>query len=147
MKEVSAVEVDNLTYRYADRTALDGISFTVARGEIFGLLGPNGGGKTTLFRILSTLLVPDGGSARVFGLDVRLEPQAVRRRIGVVFQNQSLDRRLSPAENLSHQGHLYGLRGLRSLSGRPRCSSASGFRIAATTRWKVSPGACAGGSS
>ena len=106
-----AVEVENLTYRYGDRTALDGISFSVAPGEIFGLLGPNGGGKTTLFRVLSTLLVPDAGSARLFGLDVAREPLAVRRRIGVVFQNQSLDRRLTAAENLMHQGHLYGLRG------------------------------------
>ncbi len=106
-----AIEVENLTYRYGDRTALDGISFSVAPGEIFGLLGPNGGGKTTLFRVLSTLLVPDAGSARLFGLDVAREPLAVRRRIGVVFQNQSLDRRLTAAENLMHQGHLYGLRG------------------------------------
>ena len=106
-----AVEIDNLSYRYGDRTALDGVSFSVAPGEVFGLLGPNGGGKTALFRILSTLLVPETGSARLFGLDVALEPLAVRRRIGVVFQDQSLDRRLTAAENLVHQGHLYGLRG------------------------------------
>ena len=81
------------------------------RGEIFGLLGPNGGGKTTLFRILSTLLTPAEGRARLFGLDVAREPLAVRRRIGVVFQNQSLDRRLTTSENLMHHGHLYGLRG------------------------------------
>ncbi len=68
------------------------------RGEIFGLLGPNGGGKTTLFRILSTLLTPAEGRARLFGLDVAREPLAVRRRIGVVFQNQSLDRRLTTSE-------------------------------------------------
>lgn len=68
------------------------------RGEIFGLLGPNGGGKTTLFRILSILLTPAEGRARLFGLDVAREPLAVRRRIGVVFQNQSLDRRLTTSE-------------------------------------------------
>ncbi len=111
MAESTAVAIENLTYRYGERVALNKVSFSVSRGEIFGLLGPNGGGKTTLFRILSTLLRPAGGSARVFGVDVAAEPLAVRRRIGVVFQNQSLDRRLTAEENLVHQGHLYGLRG------------------------------------
>ena len=111
MAEQPTVAIENLTYRYGERLALNGVSFSVSRGEIFGLLGPNGGGKTTLFRILSTLLQPAGGSARIFGIDVAAEPLAVRRRIGVVFQNQSLDRRLTAEENLVHQGHLYGLRG------------------------------------
>jgi ABC-2 type transport system ATP-binding protein len=111
MSEPAAVQVQNLSYRYGERVALKGISFAVSRGEIFGLLGPNGGGKTTLFRILSTLLQPEGGSARILGADVAAEPLAVRRRIGVVFQNQSLDRRLTAEENLVHQGHLYGLKG------------------------------------
>ena len=106
-----AVEVQNLVCRYGQRLALRGISFSVAPGEIFGLLGPNGGGKTTLFRVLATLFVPDEGQARVFDLDVTRDSAAIRSRIGVVFQNQSLDRRLTAAENLLHQGHLYGLRG------------------------------------
>ncbi|MBI1357912.1 MAG: ATP-binding cassette domain-containing protein [Acidobacteria bacterium] len=106
-----AVEVRDLTFRYGDRVALNGVSFAVGQGEIFGLLGPNGGGKTTLFRILSTLLSPAAGQARIFGLDVSAEPLEVRRRIGVVFQNQSLDRRLSVQENLECQGRLYGLTG------------------------------------
>ena len=111
MASVPAVEVQDVVFRYGDRIALDKVSFSVDKGEIFGLLGPNGGGKTTLFRILSTLLKPDSGSARVMGLDVASKPLAVRGRIGVVFQNQSLDRKLSAFENLIHQGHLYGLRG------------------------------------
>ncbi len=111
MPSAPAVEVRDLVFRYGDRTALDKISFSVEKGEVFGLLGPNGGGKTTLFRILSTLLKPDAGAARVMGLDVAREPFAVRGRIGVVFQNQSLDRKLTASENLVHQGHLYGLRG------------------------------------
>ncbi len=82
-------------------------------GERFGLLGPNGGGKTTLMRILSTLLVPTAGRASVAGIDVVRDPTSVRRRIGVVFQHASLDPWLTPAENLRHQGHLYGLRGSR----------------------------------
>jgi ABC-2 type transport system ATP-binding protein len=111
MHAKTAVDINDLVYRYGDRVALNGIGFSVACGEIFGLLGPNGGGKTTLFRILSTLLEPQQGSAKVFDIDVARDPLAVRRRIGVVFQNQSLDRNLTPAENLRHQGHLYGLHG------------------------------------
>jgi ABC-2 type transport system ATP-binding protein len=99
------------------RTALQEVSFAVREGEVFGLLGPNGGGKTTLFRILSTLLLPTGGTARIFGLDVVAQPAGVRRRIGVVFQAPSLDRKLTVRENLTHQGHLYGLHG-QSLRGR-----------------------------
>ena len=111
MPVVPAVEVSNVVFRYGDAVALDGVGFTVRPGEIFGLLGPNGGGKTTLFRILSTLLAPGGGAARIFGWDVTKEALKVRGQIGVVFQNQSLDRRLSVVENLVHQGRLHGLRG------------------------------------
>ena len=106
-----AVAVADLGYAYGARTALRGVGFTVAPGEIFGLLGPNGGGKTTLFRILSTLYRPATGSVRLFDLDPVRRPDAVRRRIGVVFQSPSLDGHLTVTENLRHQGHLYGLRG------------------------------------
>jgi ABC-2 type transport system ATP-binding protein len=75
------------------------------------LLGPNGGGKSTLFRILSTMMVPTGGRAEVAGHDVARDPAAVRRSIGVVFQTQSLDKALTVAENLRSQGHLHGLSG------------------------------------
>jgi ABC-2 type transport system ATP-binding protein len=111
------VRVEDLTHRYGERTALDRVSFDVRAGEIFGLLGPNGGGKTTLFRILSTQLVQTGGTARVFGFDVARRAREVRRRIGVVFQSQSVDGKLTVAENLRHQGHLYGLGGA-SLNAR-----------------------------
>ena len=97
MSSSVAVQVDQLSFSYGERKALDNVDFEVSRGEIFGLLGPNGGGKTTLFRILSTLLPPESGTARIFGSDVTQEPLEVRRNIGVVFQNQSLDRRLSVA--------------------------------------------------
>jgi ABC-2 type transport system ATP-binding protein len=105
------VEVEDLTHRYGERVALDRVRFDVSAGEMFGLLGPNGGGKTTLFRILSTQLVQTSGAARIFGFDVAREAREVRRRIGVVFQSQSVDGKLTVAENLRHQGHLYGLRG------------------------------------
>ena len=108
---LNAVQVEGLAYSYNGTEALRGVGFAVGSGDIFGLLGPNGGGKTTLFRILSTLLLPAAGRASVFGVDVAGDPLAVRRRIGVVFQNQSLDRRLTAKENLVHQGHLYGLHG------------------------------------
>ena len=105
------IEVQNLTHRYGDRIALNAISFEVKAGEVFGLLGPNGGGKSTLFRILSTMMVPTKGRAVLAGHDVMREPAEVRRRVGVVFQTQSLDKSLTVEENLRSQGHLHGLSG------------------------------------
>jgi ABC-2 type transport system ATP-binding protein len=105
------IQVDNLRHQYDTRVALDGVSFDVRAGEIFGLLGPNGSGKTTMFRILSTLMLPSGGRATIGGLDVATQPNRVRREIGVVFQAPSIDIKLTAEENLRHIGHLYGLRG------------------------------------
>lgn len=110
-REPPVVEVANLRHAYGQRVALEGVSLRVEAGEIFALLGPNGSGKTTLFRILSTLLPAPQGAVRVAGLDLATERDAVRRQIGVVFQSPSLDKQLSARENLTHQGHLYGLRG------------------------------------
>ena len=107
----AVISVRNLIHRYQDRVALNGISFDVRPAELFGLLGPNGSGKTTLFRILSTLMVPSSGTAIVAGFDAVCEPAGLRRVIGVVFQAQSVDPKLTAYENLWHQGHLYGLRG------------------------------------
>lgn len=107
----AVIEVRSLAHRYGEREALRGISFDVRAAEIFGLLGPNGSGKTTLFRILSTLMLPSGGEALVMGHDVARDPVGVRRRIGIVFQAQSIDLKLTAEENLRHQGHLYGISG------------------------------------
>jgi ABC-2 type transport system ATP-binding protein len=107
----AAVAVDAVSKTFGNRQALDAVTIAAARGEIVALLGPNGGGKTTLFRIISTLMHPDSGAARVCGLDTVAEAAAVRRKIGVVFQSPSLDKKLTAAENLKHHGHLYGLRG------------------------------------
>jgi ABC-2 type transport system ATP-binding protein len=107
----AVISVQNLVHRYEDRTALNGVSFDVRPAELFGLLGPNGSGKTTLFRILSTLMIPSAGRALVMGFDAALDPSSLRRQIGVVFQAQSVDLKLTAYENLWHQGHLYGLRG------------------------------------
>jgi ABC-2 type transport system ATP-binding protein len=109
--EPAVISVEDVVHRYGDRAALNGVSFDVRRAELFGLLGPNGSGKTTLFRILSTLMIPVGGRATIMGFDVARDPNDVRRQIGVVFQAQSIDVKLTAAENLWHQGHLYGLHG------------------------------------
>jgi ABC-2 type transport system ATP-binding protein len=105
------ISVEHLVHRYGDRSALNGVSFDVRPAELFGLLGPNGSGKTTLFRILSTLMLPTAGRATIMGCDAAQEPARLRRQIGVVFQAQSIDLKLTAYENLWHQGHLYGLQG------------------------------------
>ena len=107
----SAVSLNGIEHWYGDHQALKGLSLDIEAGQIFGLLGPNGGGKTTLFRILSTLLPLQNGEALIHGLSVQNQPQAIRYRIGVTFQSPSLDLKLTVAENLLHQGHLYGLAG------------------------------------
>lgn len=106
-----AIQVERLRHVYGTRVALDDVSFSVARGEMFGLLGPNGGGKTTLFKILSTLTPATSGAATVFGDAVRVAPAAVRRHLGVVFQHPSVDDKLTVRENLMCHGFLYGLHG------------------------------------
>ncbi len=105
------IEVQQLRHAYGDRTALDGVSFQVAKGEIYGLVGPNGSGKSTLFRILSTMMAPGGGRAAVAGHDVVREAEKVRLHTGVVFQSASLDKKLTVEENLRGQGHLFALSG------------------------------------
>jgi len=107
----AVISVQEIVHRYENRTALDGVSFDVRPAELFGLLGPNGSGKTTLFRILSTLMLPTAGRAVIMGHDAAKDPNGLRRQIGVVFQAQSIDVKLSAFENLRHQGHLYGLHG------------------------------------
>jgi ABC-2 type transport system ATP-binding protein len=106
-----AIVVRDLVKSFGERRALDGISLEVRRGELFCLLGPNGGGKSTLFRILATLSLPDAGSAEVAGHDVVSDAAGVRSRLGVVFQSPSLDGKLTILENLRCGGALYGLRG------------------------------------
>ncbi|MDA0836163.1 MAG: ATP-binding cassette domain-containing protein [Planctomycetota bacterium] len=105
------VETESISHFYGELRALNEVSLSVPRGEFYALLGPNGGGKTTLFKILSTSLLPSSGSAKILGFDCEKEHFSIRSRIGVVFQNASLDKRLKVRENLEHQGHLYGLKG------------------------------------
>ena len=111
MNASAAISVSRLVHRYGERLALDGLDLEVERGEIFALLGPNGGGKTTLFRLLSTLIPLQSGRIEVLGYDAVGQTRELRQRIGVVFQAASLDKKLSVEENLRHQGHLYGMSG------------------------------------
>lgn len=106
-----AVQAREVTFSYGERQALAGVSFEIPPGQIFGFLGPNGGGKTTLFRILATLLPCQGGSVEILGSDLATDAALIRLQIGVVFQAPSLDQQLTVIENLVHQGFLYGLRG------------------------------------
>lgn len=105
------IEVENLTKRYGAVTAVDGISFTVREGDLFAFLGPNGAGKSTTINIICTLLRQSAGRVTVCGFDVDRQAEAVRKQIGVVFQDNVLDDLLTVRENLASRGELYGLRG------------------------------------
>ena len=111
MSSTPAVDVAKLSHRYGNRLALNALSLAVREAEVFALLGPNGGGKTTLFRVLSTLVPPQDGTVHIFGLHVRRCPTEVRGLIGVVFQSPSLDKKLTVAENIACQAALYGVHG------------------------------------
>jgi ABC-2 type transport system ATP-binding protein len=111
MSQSPAIHVQGVSHWYGQRQALCDVSFEIAAGEIFVFLGPNGGGKSTLFRLLSTLLPLAQGEAAILGCDLRRQIADIRARIGVVFQSPSVDRKLTVGENLMHQGHLYGIRG------------------------------------
>jgi ABC-2 type transport system ATP-binding protein len=107
----AAVDIQGVTHRYGEHRALRDVTLQVAPGMLYGLLGPNGSGKTTLFRILSTLMPPSEGRAEVFGMDATRQSDAVRKRIGVVFQDEALDEALTVRENLRFQAGLYGMHG------------------------------------
>jgi ABC-2 type transport system ATP-binding protein len=102
-----AIHIENLTRRFNDLVAVDNISFDIENGEIFGLLGPNGAGKTTTLSMLSTTLKPTSGKAMVNGIDVERDEDGVRKSIGIVFQDQSLDEELTAWENMDFHGRLY----------------------------------------
>jgi ABC-2 type transport system ATP-binding protein len=114
-----AIEAHDLRKSYGDIRALDGVDLQAPPGTVLGLLGPNGAGKTTAVRILATLLPPDGGSARVAGLDVVREAATLRSRIGLAGQYAAVDENLTGAENLEMVGRLYHLP-----KGEPRARAA-----------------------
>src|SRR5437016_13849953 len=107
----AAIEVRDLVKRYRKGkvNAVDGVTFDVEPGEFFALLGPNGAGKTTTISILTTTLSPTSGAVRIAGYDVSSEASAVRRNVGIIFQNPSLDLNLTAEENVRFHAVLYGL--------------------------------------
>jgi ABC-2 type transport system ATP-binding protein len=109
LKPNSAIRLEKVSKRYGRTVALDQVSFEVGEQQMFALLGPNGAGKTTLMHILSTLLRPDAGRAFVAGVDVTTKPLQARQRLGIVFQEPSLDDRLSVHENLDLHGLIFGV--------------------------------------
>ena len=106
---MNIIEAKDLTRKFKDFTAVDGISFGVAKGEIFAFLGPNGAGKSTTIKMLTTLLKPTSGSISLDGHDPVTHPETVRRSFGIVFQDASLDDELSAWENMEFHGVLYGV--------------------------------------
>jgi ABC-2 type transport system ATP-binding protein len=106
---MKAIVTKDLTKQFNGLTAVDNLNLEVERGEIFGLLGPNGAGKTTLMSMLSTILKPSSGTAEVNGYDIIKQPNEVRKSIGIVFQDPSLDDRLTGRENLEMHAMLYGI--------------------------------------
>jgi ABC-2 type transport system ATP-binding protein len=113
----TAIDAVDLVKTYGEVTALDGLSFSVPAGTVFGLLGPNGAGKSTAIKILTTLTVPTSGTATVAGIDVRHDPQRVRRSIGVVTQKNGTDPQATGRENLLLAGRIHGMRG-RTVTAR-----------------------------
>lgn len=140
---MSALEVTSLRHRYGDRESLGGVSFSVAPGDLFALLGPNGGGKTTLFRIISTLIRPSSGSVEVFGTDVAARPADARRRMGVVFQSPAVDPWLTVVENLRHHGYLHGVSGPALARGIERALERFGLTPRANDRVRTLSGGLA----
>lgn len=112
-----AIEVDKLTKKFGDFTAVDGISFYVAKGEIFGFLGANGAGKSTAMRMLCGLLTPTSGDAKVAGFDVYENPEMIKKNIGYMSQKFSLYNDLTVVENIKFWGGLYGLDG-KTIKGK-----------------------------
>jgi ABC-2 type transport system ATP-binding protein len=102
-----AIHIKNLTRQFNDLVAVDNISFDIEHGEIFGFLGPNGAGKTTTLSMLSTMLKPTSGTATINGIDIENDEDGVRKSIGIVFQDQSLDEELTAWENMDFHGRLY----------------------------------------
>jgi ABC-2 type transport system ATP-binding protein len=107
---MEAIKVENLVKNFNGLNAVNSISFSVEQGEIFGFLGPNGAGKTTTINMLCTLLQPTSGMARVGSSDISKQPNKVRREIGVIFQDPSLDDRLTADDNLRFHGYLYHMK-------------------------------------
>ncbi|MFF5264695.1 ATP-binding cassette domain-containing protein [Actinomadura viridis] len=131
-----AIETSGLVKTFGEKRALDGVDLAVPRGTVYGVLGPNGAGKTTAVRVLSTLLRPDGGEARVFGHDVRKDPDAVRSRVSLTGQYASVDEDLTGTENLVLLARLVGYRKPAARERSARLLEAFGLTEAADRQVK-----------
>ena len=125
---MNAIEVRRLSRRFGAFTAVDGVTFDVGQGEIFGFLGSNGAGKSTTIRMLCGLLRPTAGSARVGGVDVASDPEGVKRRIGYMSQRFSLYEKLTVDQNIAFFGGIYGLTGARLQARREFVLDMAGLR-------------------
>lgn len=125
---MTAIDVEHLTRRFGDFVAVSDLSFQVRKGEIFGFLGSNGAGKSTTIRMLCGLLRPTAGTARVDGIDVSRDPEAVKRRIGYMSQRFSLYEKLTVDQNIAFFGGIYGLSGERFASRREFVLEMAGLR-------------------
>lgn len=123
-----SIAIQGLTHRYGEKAALSDLSLEIPQRSIFGVLGPNGSGKSTLFRLLSTLVPVQSGTIRMLGYDVAKDQQAIRERIGVVFQSPSLDRKLTARENILFQAALYGIGQREAKSRLDELSEALGVK-------------------
>lgn len=108
---MNSIEIEQLTKKYGQYTAVDNISFQVAKGSLLGFLGVNGAGKTTIINMLATLLKPDGGKVKICGYELGKEDKEIRKKIGIVYQQNCLDEALSVQENLICRGVLHGISG------------------------------------
>jgi ABC-2 type transport system ATP-binding protein len=135
---MKALEVDNLRKEFVRRdgrrgkrrvSALSGVTFEIERGECVAVLGQNGSGKSTLVRLLSTLLIPDGGSARIFGHDAFRETRAVRRLVNRVSVEASFFKKMSAVENLSYAARFYGMRASETRDRIPEILHRVGFPV------------------
>jgi ABC-2 type transport system ATP-binding protein len=135
-----AVDVENLTKNFGDFVAVDHITFTVSKGEIFGFLGPNGAGKSTAIRILLGLLSPTSGKAIVGGIDVEKDPEAIRKTVGYVSQKFSLYNDLTVRENIDFFSGIYGVPKARRPERRNYALKMAGLEERADTMTGLLPG-------
>ena len=142
---VAAIEVRGLVKRFGEIEAVRGVEFEVAPGEVFGFLGPNGAGKTTTINMLCTLMKPTEGWATVAGHDVVSERDDVRRNIGLVFQDPTLDNYLTARQNLKLHAELYGLQSDLIEPRMRQVLQMVGLGSARIPRWARSRAACAAG--
>lgn len=145
MEQEAAVDVRGLRKAYGNEDVLKGLDLRVEQGTVYGVLGPNGAGKTTLISILSTLLAPDSGSVRIFGLDVVREADAVRRRIGLTGQFAAVDEGMSGRDNLVLFGRLAGYSAKTAKVRAEQLLDAFGLTDAAGRSAGKYSGACGGG--